>query len=270
MQDALQVILTRLNAMGHSFLTAAPNLVMGLAVLLVFWFLGKLARQGANHLSSDAGQPPEVARVFGRLAAWAVNIVGMLLALSVVAPSVDAATLFSTLGVGGVAIGFAFKDILQNLLAGLLLLISRPFKLGDQIVSGSDEGVIEDIELRATRMRTFDNRIVLIPNSQLFTSRVVVNTANERRRASIQVSMSGDDSIEMQQQRLLQAVQHAPSVLDTPAPTALLMSAAPGESQFELRVWTNPATRKNIAETSAQVVQALHERVENCSAKWTA
>ncbi len=116
---------------------------------------------------------------------------GTVLALPRVAPSFDTATLFSTLGIGGVAFGLAFKDILQNLLAGLLLT-TRPSKLGDPIVSGAHEGTIKDIELRATCLRTFDNRIVLIPNCQLSRSRVIVDTANKRRRASIQVAPPGE------------------------------------------------------------------------------
>ncbi|WP_229755789.1 mechanosensitive ion channel family protein, partial [Deinococcus soli (ex Cha et al. 2016)] len=102
---------------------------------------------------------------------------GVLVALTVVFPTLTAASLFGALGVRGVAIGFAFKDIFQNLLAGLLILITRPFRIGDQIVSGEHEGTVEDIQVRATLLHTYDNRRVVIPNSELYTNRVIVNTA---------------------------------------------------------------------------------------------
>ncbi|MBR7552348.1 mechanosensitive ion channel, partial [Mycobacterium tuberculosis] len=76
-----------------------------------------------------------------------------------------------------VAIGFAFKDIFQNLLSGILLLLSEPFRIGDQIISGNFEGTVEDIQIRATTIRTYDGRKVVIPNSQLYTSPMTVNTA---------------------------------------------------------------------------------------------
>ncbi|MFC7543286.1 mechanosensitive ion channel family protein [Siccirubricoccus deserti] len=77
----------------------------------------------------------------------------------------SAADLFNLLGIGGVAIGFAFRDVLQNLLAGVLILLTRPFRIGDQIRHGEQEGTVEDIWIRATVLRTYDNRRILIPNA---------------------------------------------------------------------------------------------------------
>ncbi len=270
MLDAVDLILSRIESMARGAIAATPNLVMGLSVLFLFWLAGKAVRGGVRRVSRDAGQPEQVARVFGRLAAWVVNTLGFLLALSIVAPSIDTATLFSTLGIGGVAFGFAFKDILQNLLAGLLLLVTRPFRLGDQIVSGAHEGTIEDIELRATRMRTYDNRMVLIPNSELFTTRVIVNTANERRRVSVLATVPGDDPEETVRGRLLAALAGAPGVLESPSPSAVLRSAAPGEAQFEVRVWADPATQRSVADTGDMVIGLLRNGIVDCSAKWTA
>ncbi|MFP3354118.1 mechanosensitive ion channel, partial [Pseudoalteromonas sp. SIMBA_153] len=95
------------------------------------------------------------------------------------------AKLIGALGIGSVAIGFAFKDIFQNLLSGILLLISEPFRIGDQIVSGDYEGTVEDIKIRATTIRTYDGRQVVIPNSDLYTSALTVNTAYKQRRLQV-------------------------------------------------------------------------------------
>ena len=88
------------------------------------------------------------------------------------------------LGIGSVAIGFAFRDILQNFLAGILLLVTQPFRIGDQIVASNYEGTVEDIQTRATFIRTYDGRHVVVPNADLFTDTVVVNTAFEHRGTS--------------------------------------------------------------------------------------
>jgi small-conductance mechanosensitive channel len=82
------------------------------------------------------------------------------------------AKLFSALGVGGIAIGFAFKDILQNFLAGILLLIRHPFRAGDEIISGSFTGLVESIETRTTFIRTYDGRQIIVPNSVIYTEPV--------------------------------------------------------------------------------------------------
>ena len=90
---------------------------------------------------------------------------------TIVFPSVKPADLLATLGIGSVAIGFAFKDILQNWLSGLLILWRQPFRPGDQIVSGGHEGTVEHIEARATLIRTYDGQRVVIPNSDIYTRR---------------------------------------------------------------------------------------------------
>jgi small conductance mechanosensitive channel len=98
----------------------------------------------------------------------------LLIALSIVAPSFHAADLIKMLGVGSVAIGFAFQNILQNFLAGILLLVQEPFQLGDWINVTGLEGRVDDIQTRATVIKTKEGNRVVIPNAVLFTSPVTV------------------------------------------------------------------------------------------------
>ena len=94
-----------------------------------------------------------------------------LIAVTAAFPSFTPADLVGALGIGGVAIGFAFKDIFQNYLAGLLILVTRPFVVGDQIRFKDYEGTVEDIQTRATFIKTYDGRRVIIPNGDLNTNR---------------------------------------------------------------------------------------------------
>jgi small conductance mechanosensitive channel len=113
--------------------------------------------------------------------AFSASGFGLLVALRVIFPAVTLASLF---GVGGIVIGFALRDIFRNPLAGILILFTRPFRIGDQIVSNDYEGEVVDILVRATLVRTYDNRLVVIPSGELYTKRVVVNTGYETRRLS--------------------------------------------------------------------------------------
>jgi small conductance mechanosensitive channel len=94
------------------------------------------------------------------------------------------------LGIGGIAIGFAFRDIAQNFLAGILLLLTQRFRIGDQIIVSGFEGTVEDIQTRATFIRMYDGRRVVIPNTNLFIESVTVNTATELRRSEYDVGIS--------------------------------------------------------------------------------
>ena len=112
---------------------------------------------------------------------------GFLVVITIVLPSMRPVDIFASLGVGSVAIGFAFKDILQNWIAGFFILIRRPFHRGDQIKIGDIEGTVQAVETRATLVKTYSGRLVIIPNSDIYTRSVTVHTAYEHRRTEIVV-----------------------------------------------------------------------------------
>jgi Mechanosensitive ion channel/McrBC 5-methylcytosine restriction system component len=123
---------------------------------------------------------------------------GLLVSLTIVAPSFHTTDLIKILGIGTVAIGFAFRDILQNFLAGILLLLHEPFRIEDEIKVDEFEGTVEAIETRATAIRTFDDKRIVIPNTDLFTKAVTVNTAYAQRRSEYVVGIGYGDDIDTQ------------------------------------------------------------------------
>ena len=160
-----------------------PAIATAVAVLLVFWGLATLTRRivraAAKYIHDQTTMM--IVQVSYYLV-WAVGFLVMFDAVGMNPESVATA-----LGLGSVAIGFALKDILSNLVSGVLILAMRPFAIGDQIVIGDTEGTVEEIELRATQIRTYDGRLVLVPNGEVFTSRITNNTASPLRRASVYV-----------------------------------------------------------------------------------
>ncbi len=155
--------LGRLEGLARS----AAALLPGLAIALVLFGIGLLLARGVRSAVRRAAvmrdASPGSASVLGRIGGGVTILISFLVAASVAFPSVSAADLFNLLGIGGVAIGFAFRDVLQNLLAGILILLTRPFVIGDQIRVGSHEGTVEDVWVRATVLRTYDNQRVLSP-----------------------------------------------------------------------------------------------------------
>jgi small-conductance mechanosensitive channel len=153
---------------------------VGIIVFFLFYllsiFVSKVIRR------STQARRPNLGMVFARLMGAGTILFGLLIAMSIIAPSFQASDLVKVLGIGGVAIGFAFQNILQNFLAGLLLLWVEPFRIGDEIKIGEFEGTVEEIQTRATIIKTYDERRVVVPNADLFTRSVVVNTAHDLRR----------------------------------------------------------------------------------------
>lgn len=154
-----------------------PNIGLAIVVFILFVLAGSLAkslirRSTSKHLRSGP------ALLLGRAGQLVLVILGILVGFSIAAPSFRAGDLIKVLGIGTVAIGFAFQNILQNFFAGILLLVSEPFEIGDFISVTGIEGTVNDIEARATIIRTKEGRKVVIPNATLFTNPVAVQHGN--------------------------------------------------------------------------------------------
>jgi len=156
-----------------------PNLVLAIGTFCIFLAIASLTRSLVRRVASRRAHHQSLGLLLGHLARAIVIIVGSLIALSVVAPSFRAVDLVKLLGIGSVAVGFAFQNILQNFLAGILLLLQEPFEIGDWINVNGMEGKVEDIQTRATIVSTRDGQRVVMPNALIFTSPVVVRGAQE-------------------------------------------------------------------------------------------
>ena len=163
---------------------------------------------------------------------WAL---GFIVALDAMGMNLEAVV--TGLGLGSVAIGFALKDILSNLVSGMLILLMRPFEIGDQIVIEETEGTVERIELRATHIRTYDGRLILVPNGQVFTSRITNNTESPLRRASVGVVFGYQQDLARALSIILDAVKAVPGVAQTPAPSMRVQDLSRECLHLEARFW---------------------------------
>ncbi|PSB51119.1 mechanosensitive ion channel protein MscS, partial [Chroococcidiopsis cubana CCALA 043] len=203
--------------------------------------------------------------VLGRLAQGAVILLGLFVALSIVVPTFRAGDLVQLLGISGVAIGFAFRDILQNFLAGILILLTEPFKIEDQIVFKDFEGTVENIETRATTIRTYDGRRIVIPNSELFTNSVTVNTAFDARRIEYDVGIGYGDDVNEAKRLMLEAIYGVDDVLRDPAADVLVLELAESSVNIRARWWIKPPRRIDDLNSRDKVISAIKQKlyVEN-------
>jgi small-conductance mechanosensitive channel len=159
-----------------------PNLVLAIVIFVLFLIIASASKSLTQRFALRRRTHKGVALLIDRLVRTGIVVLGFLIALSVVAPSFQAADLIKMLGIGSVAIGFAFQNILQNFLAGILLLVNEPFQLGDLISVTGIEGNVHDIQARATVVTTKEGRQVVIPNAVLFTNPVAVARGGETQQ----------------------------------------------------------------------------------------
>lgn len=251
---------TQLQKMISGFFKALPQIGLSIIVFGLFYIAANWIKSAVKRVAQAAEVAPGAEMVLGRLARWFAIGIGLLVALTIAVESFEPGQLIQLLGIGSVAIGFAFHDILQNFLAGLLLLLTEPFKIGDQIIVDQFEGTVENVQTRATTIKTYDGRRVVIPNAHLFTESVIVNTAFPMRRTEFAIGIGYGDDIAQAVRLVLEVMGEVEGILERPAPDVLV--AELGDSSVNLRArWWTDSVRSNMLKIQSEVIATIKERL---------
>ncbi len=250
----------RLDGWLDSLVAALPSLAIAAVLVLLAWLLGKLANRIVRQRLA-ARDRDDLGQLLGGMLKWGLVLTAFAFGMTMIFPSLKPGDLFAGLGVSSVAVGFAFKDILQNWLAGLLLLLRRPFEPGDQIEVGKYEGTVQTVETRSTMIRTYDGQRVVIPNSEVYGSPVLVKTDADLRRSQLDIEVGFKESIPDMRALLTPVMEAVPGVRMDPKTETLAWDIGRTSITLRLRWWTR-AVRSEVVRTRAQVVEAVHAALE--------
>lgn len=260
-QTSVATAWQKVQNMGNNVIILLPNLILAIVVFILFFFMARVLKYIVKRITRRHRQARNLGLVLGRLSQGMTILIGLFVALSIVIPSFKAGDLIQLLGISGVAIGFAFRDILQNFLAGILILLTEPFQIEDQIVFKGYEGTVENIQTRATTIKTYDGRRIVIPNSELFTNSIIVNTAFKHRRVEYDIGIGYGDDIHKAKQLILEAIASVDEVLKNPPPDALVMELAPSTVDIRARWWVNPPNRASTLDSRDKVLTAIKNKL---------
>lgn len=168
---------------------------------------------------------------------WVFMLVVLIAALDQV--GVDTTSFIALLGAAGLAVGLALKDSLQNFASGVMLILFRPFKTGDFVEAGGTSGVVEEIRIFSTQMRTPDNREVIVPNGDIFGGTIINNNARETRRIDLVIGVGYDDDLREVKQVLEGIVSSDDRILKDPAPIIAVGELGGSSVDFLVRPWVN-------------------------------
>lgn len=254
-EQAVSALWGKLEALAGGFYWVLPNLLIGALVFALFLAASWAAQRGVALGLARAGRA-DLGVLLGGFARWATVVVGGLVFATIVFPSVKPADLLGTLGVGSIAVGFAFRDILQNWLSGLLILYRQPFRRGDQIVSGAFEGTVERVEARATLLRTYDGQRVVVPNSDIYTRAITVRTAFPLRRSEHDLGIGASDDPDAACEVALHALRGVAGVAADPPPEAFAFALADSGTALRLFWWTD-SHQAEVLRVRGRVVAAV-------------
>lgn len=258
MNDLIERVNSSLLDLVSSGIKLLPALILAIAILLLTRFLARTVRRMVRKIGGRTIRSTSLQMLLTQTSHVAVWAVGLLLASLVVFPSLGLGDLLALLGLGSVAIGFAFQDIFKNFLAGVLLLLREPFRINDQIIVNDYEGTVEEIDIRTTRIRTYQGERVLIPNSIVFTNAVRVLTAFPQRRTDLEVGVDYNTPLPKVRELILELLPEVEGVLSQPEPEVDIVSFGDSAITLMVRYWTQPQIL-HVRRTKTRVMTAIKQ-----------
>jgi small conductance mechanosensitive channel len=234
---SLEGVADSFHQFGEGFVRRLPYLVAAVVALVLTVVVARLVRQGVERGLRRGRAERHVEVVVGTLAYYATFAFGLVVALSL--GGVNLAFLVGSLGLATVALGFALQDIVSNFTAGIVLLLEHPFTEGDHIAIAEAEGDVEEIRIRATRLRAPDGQLVLVPNKLLFTQVLTNSTATVRRRVEVRLEIPYGQDAARARELVLAAASEAEGVCDDPAPRLLTQDLGQGARRLRLVFWVD-------------------------------
>ena len=214
-----------------------PSLLVIALILVATQVVSRRTQGLVNRLAGHTQAPPGVVDLLGRLARIGIVALGLLLVLDRLGWSQAALSFLAGLGIVGIAIGFALQDIVKQFAAGVLLLMLRPFHIGDLVKIGEFEGQVTQIQLRATVLKTDNGDEVLIPNADVYTTAITNRSRYQLRRHDITLTLPPAADLAYTRAALARAVGEVPGVSSNPAP-AIVATGIDGQvPKLELRFW---------------------------------
>ncbi|MBE9175780.1 mechanosensitive ion channel family protein [Synechocystis salina LEGE 06155] len=256
--DVLQRLTSTTRQLLRDTINLLPSLLGALLIILLTWIVAKGVRHAGLVWAEKTEGDRSAEILIGRLCYGGVWIIDAVIALTIL--GLDFATLLGTLGLTSVAIGFSLKDILSNYISGVILLAARPFRIQDQIVVGNYEGTVVQIQLRATTMRTYDGRLVYIPNQVVFQSSIINNTASPVRRSDVVVGVDYNSDLDQVKTLIKEALSSIAGIQLEPAPMVLVHELAASTINLKVRFWVD-SRQQSFLQVTSTVTQAVKEKL---------
>lgn len=217
----------------------APRMLFGLIVIFLFYLAGKAISRIYDGVLRKTSLSVSNLHYFQRLIVGLSVFIGFIFFLNILGYRAFATSMLAGGGLLAVMLGFAFRDIGENLLAGFLLAFSRPFNKGDLIESGGLQGRVQNIQLRHTHIRTGDGCDIFIPSAQLFTKPLHNYTLDGLRRGNFTVGIDYADNVQAAIDLLFQVIKQTKGVIKKPAPSVSIKGFDPDFVELQITFWIN-------------------------------
>ncbi|MGB3710517.1 MAG: mechanosensitive ion channel family protein [Erythrobacter sp.] len=258
----LDTLLNQLNEMGTELVRSLPQIAIALVVIIVTAIVANFAARIADGLIGKSSLRPSLRNLLETLVKLGVWLLGLLIAMIIVFPGLTVGSLVAGLGIGAVAIGFAFQDIFENFLAGVLIMIREKMRIGDVIECEGIVGKVEHITLRETHVRSLSGELTVVPNSLLFKNPVKILTDEEKRRHEVVIGVSYDTDLDEAAEVIRKAVSAVEEIEVEKGLDIFAQEFNSSSVDFLVRWWAG-STPRGGWESKDKVVRAIKRGLDD-------
>jgi small-conductance mechanosensitive channel len=261
--EPLKILFEQLDTIARSTIELLPQFVVSVVILTLTWILNRLAGAIARRLLGRTKMRQSLKDLFHLLTSIMVWVFGIMIAAIVLFPGLTPSSMLAGLGIGSVAIGFAFKDVFENFLAGIIILFRREMRIGDHIECEGIEGKVSQIAIRESHISRTDGQLVIVPNSILFKNPVTIRTDKALRRVTVICGVAYDVDVDAARVVITDAVKACKTVSSDEKPIQIFAQEFASSSiNFEVTWWTGSSpvdVRKSRDEVVSNVKRALDD-----------
>jgi small conductance mechanosensitive channel len=258
-EDVVEVLQETLNELAGIVIVRLPLIVLALLLVVAGYFFAQQVSRWTEAGLERTRADRVVVILASRLIRFVLVLLIIIFAFAVVGVNVAAA--LAALGLAGLALAFALHNILENFVAGILLLARKPFGAGDQVRVADFEGTIEEIDLRVTRLVPYAGELVLLPNADVFRNPITNLTQRARRRTILRIGVDYRDDPDRAREVIRQGIEGVEGVLAAPQPQVELGELGDSAAEFEILYWTLPDIH-NVRSARDRVLSAAKSAVE--------
>jgi len=256
-KKAIDLVQGKLSDWIEGLIAMLPNIALAALIVVAFSLAARLARQVTLRLLARLVPGGTLRRLISTMVHLAIVLVGFFTALSVLHLDKTVTSLLAGVGILGLALGFAFQDIASNFIAGVLMAMQRPIRVGELVGTGSHMGVVQRIDLRTTELRNMQGLQVIIPNRDIFQNALVNYTRNGVRRVDLPVGISYAEDLAHVKRVTIEAVKAVPDVLPGPDVDFFYQSFGDSAIQFEVRFWIASVANKHFHSVRSNAIMAI-------------
>jgi small conductance mechanosensitive channel len=256
-KNASSVIIEKLEGWINGIVTMLPNFALAALIVVIFWLIAKWLRNITGRLMGKVSRHATLHSLIVNIIYIVVLLVGVFIALNILNLDETVTTLLAGAGIIGLALGFAFQDIAANFMSGVIMAIRNPFREGDIIETQDKMGIVVDMTLRATTLRSFQGQYYIIPNKDVFQNPITNYSRYGRRRVDLEVGVSYGDDLEKVKKLTLETVKNLPDI-NTNDPVQLFYTGFGDSSiNFDVRFWVDFKKQPDYLEARSNAIMAI-------------